>query len=309
MSLDKKSPDLNGISPISSVTTDPSTLSTFQVLPKIFQEGILFIASGPALLLQAAQPGLNHAATTDTSTNAHTNTNLSKDLTTPLHSTLAYIACLLFGTQAEKEALVGRLRLGQPPLAPHAAAGGITSSTGSPIQVTASRDSNAQLWMLATIYATATDVYQRIYGEFDYRTSEKAYAEFALLLPYLSLHSSGLPPGLWPSTRAEFWRYWDDQMRGLVVSGEARKFADELMSRRDLPRGVGSLRPVLRAVTVEMLPAAIRDGYGLKSTAGTRGVYRTAMGFSVAVWPALPRGVRAYPVNSYVKEVKRCLEV
>ncbi|KAL2814476.1 hypothetical protein BJX63DRAFT_199708 [Aspergillus granulosus] len=300
MSLDEKD-NIAEISTISSVShtpdtsaTDLSALDNLQVLPKILQEGILFVASGPALLLQAAQPGLKYRLSqTDPTTSGSSSTapSLADELTTTLHATLSYIACLVFGSREEKEALLGRLSLGQPPFPTPP-----NSATSDP---------NIQLWLLATLYATATDFYQRVYGRVDYRTAERGYAEFALIIRHLD--SVVLPASLWPASRAEFWRYWDDQVESLSVSGDAHKFAYDLAHNTDLPRWVGYMKPFMRVVTIEMLPVRIREAYGLKSTAGTRGMYRATMGFSVAVYPALPRSVRAYPVKYYLGEVKRVL--
>ncbi|KAL2870925.1 oxygenase MpaB family protein [Aspergillus lucknowensis] len=308
MSLDEKAHG-DRVSPVSSfstetppkptrATTDPNALDNLQVLPKILQEGILFIASGPALLLQAAQPALKRRLS-QTAPNTSSPT-LADDLTTTLRSTLSYIACLVFGTREEKQALLGRLGLGQPPLP-------TTKLAVSPNTNDAEANEVVQLWLVATLYATATDIYQRIYGRIDYRTAERGYAEFALLLRHLD--NVVLPAHLWPATRAEFWRYWDDELEGLSVSADAHKFAHDLATRTDLPRWVSMLKPVMRVVTVEMLPVRIREAYGLKSTMGTRGVYRTTMGFSVAVYPALPKNVRSWPVKYYLDEMRKHLAV
>ncbi|KAL4911031.1 hypothetical protein BDW74DRAFT_5014 [Aspergillus multicolor] len=291
MSLDEKA-NAEKISPISSnssseqappPTTDlnPSALNNLQVFPKLLQEGVIFVASGPALLLQAAHPGFS--STTNTST------NLTTELTTSLHATLSYIACLVFGTAQEKEALLGRLRLGQPPL-----------QSSSPT----SQSPASQLWQLATLYATATDFYQRIYGTFDYRTAEAAYDEFGVVVRHLSptVLPSGQAP--WPSTRAEFWKYWDAELSKLAVSAAAHDVAMEL-AHWDLPRGVGLTRPVLRTITVEMLPENIREGYGLKSTFGSRRLYATAMGLLKPVYPCIPKGWRSGPVKYYLEEVRK----
>ncbi|RDW93787.1 oxygenase MpaB family protein [Aspergillus mulundensis] len=299
MSLDEKA-NAEKISPVSSNSSSEqaqstaynantntpslSALDNLQVLPKILQEGVLFVASGPALLLQAAHPGF--------STTANTSTNLTTELTTSLHATLSYIACLVFGTAEEKEALLGRLRLGQPPL------------QSSPSSTPSSRPPASQLWLLATLYATATDFYQRIYGSFDYRTAEAAYDEFGVVLRHLSPTILPSDQALWPSTRAEFWKYWDAELPKLAVSAAAHDVATEL-ARWDLPRGVGLTRPVLRAITIEMLPENIREGYGLKSTFGTRRLYATAMGLLKPVYPCIPRGWRASPVKYYLEELRR----
>ncbi|KAL5334493.1 hypothetical protein BJX70DRAFT_402545 [Aspergillus crustosus] len=295
--LDEK-PETEEVSPITTTTTtsppDINSLNNLQVLPKILHEGILFVASGPALLLQAAQPGLKNRLSQTTPINPNSNNpnnTLSNELTTTLHSTLSYIAVLVFGTPAQKQALIGRLRLSQPPL---------PSPPSAP---------QATLWLLATIYATATDFYQRIYGTFDYRTSEKSYTEFSLLIHHLG--PTILPPDFWPATRPDFWKYFDTQIDTLSVSAEAHRFAHDLVSSSGKQgiRGIGYLRPVMRVVTIEMLPERIREAYGLRSTRGTRAGYKSAMVLLVASWPAVPKGWRFRAVKVYLEEGRRGLDV
>jgi uncharacterized protein (DUF2236 family) len=300
MSLEEKR-DIDRITPVpsSASSTKPQTatynsnnslsgLDNLQVLPKILQEGVIFVACGPAVLLQAAHPGLNTASSASS--------NLTDDLTSFLRAALSYLACLVLGSKDEKQALLARLGLGKPPLQ-------------SSLKVTSP---TSQLWLVATIYATAADFYQRIYGTFDYRTAEAAYDEFALVLRYLSptvlpspsVGDQSLSQVSWPSTRAEFWKYWDAELSKLVVSAAAHDVATEL-EKRDLPRGVGLTKPVLRAVTIEMLPENIRDGYGVKSTFMTRQLYATAIGLLRPVYPCLPKGWRSGPANHYLEEVRK----
>ncbi|OJJ69493.1 hypothetical protein ASPBRDRAFT_57157 [Aspergillus brasiliensis CBS 101740] len=283
------------ISPVSSQTTTVTTnhleaLEKLEVLPQILQEGILFAGSGAALLLQAAYPNIKSAfeeaskTKTETITPANTSTdnNLATDLSNTLQTALSYIACLVFGTKEEKKRLLDLLQKDHPPL-----------PTKLPC------DPSIQLWLTATLYATATDFYQRIYGRVDYRTAEKAYIEFTTILSCVNIAKD-----VWPPTRQAFWAYWDDQIERLNVSGDAHLFAKDLLYRTNLPRWVTAVKPLLRVITIEMLPPRIREAYGLKSSAKTRGLYRGTMGFSVAVYPALPNSVRGYPLKYYLEELK-----
>ncbi|PLN84721.1 hypothetical protein BDW42DRAFT_183439 [Aspergillus taichungensis] len=220
-------------------------LDQLEMLPQILQEGALFAGAGSALLLQAAYPGIRHG---------ESNGQLATELVDSLQATLSYISCLVFGTRAEKQTLLGLLARNHPPLK---ASESIRQNTP------------AHLWVAATLYATATDFYQRIYGRVNYRTAEAAYAEFTVLI-----HSLGLPSGSWPPTRHAFWRYWDEQIDQLVVTEEGHRFAQELMHHTAVPRWVSPLKPMMRVITIEMLPPALREAYGLKSTMGSRGLYR-----------------------------------
>ncbi|PWY86529.1 hypothetical protein BO94DRAFT_466795 [Aspergillus sclerotioniger CBS 115572] len=289
--MNEKAP-ADQISPVPSEATFTNNhleaLDKLEILPQILQEGILFAGSGAALLLQAAYPNIRNAfddltQTTTSSTSTSTSTtNLATTLSNTLQTALSYIACLVFGTPTEKHHLLTLLQKSTPPL-PHKLP----------------PDTPTQLWLTATLYATATDFYQRIYGRVDYRTAERAYMEFTTILSCLNIARD-----VWPPTRQAFWVYWDEQIERLSVSAEAHRFAKDLLDRSDLPGWVMAVKPLLRVITIEMLPPRIREAYGLKSSAKTRGLYRGTMGFSVAVYPALPGSVRGYPLRFYLGELR-----
>lgn len=257
-------------------------LDKLEILPHLLQEGILFAGAGSALLLQAAMPNIR-------SDESHHERNLATELGEALQATLSYIACLMFGTRDEKRKLLDMLSHGQPPL------------KGSDYYA---HKPDVYLWIAATLYATATDFYQRIYGRVALKTAEKAYDEFSLLCYVLNI-----PRGTWPENRQEFWKYWDEHIERLHVTPDANEFAQDLMYRTELPRWVQSLKPLLRVLTIEMLPPRLRDEYGLKSTFGTRGMYRSTMGFAVAVYPSLPMSIRGYPLRYYLTELRKHLNV
>lgn len=277
------SPDNNSDSNSENASNYPlDALDKLEILPHMLQEGILFAGSGSALLLQAAMPDIR-------SDNQQHHNNLANELGDALQAILGYIACLVFGTRDEKRTLLDLLARRQPPL------------KGSEYYT---RRPDVHLWIAATLYATATDFYQRIYGRVTLKTAEKAYGEYSLLC-----HVLGIPRGIWPENRETFWKYWDERIETLQVTDHANEFAKDLMYRTEFPRWVQTFKPLLRVVTIEMLPPRIRDQYGLQSTMGTRGLYRSTMGFSVAVYPSLPKSVRSYPVQYYLKELRNHLNV
>ncbi|RAH66845.1 uncharacterized protein BO66DRAFT_287288, partial [Aspergillus aculeatinus CBS 121060] len=273
---------------ITNITTHLHNLAKLEILPQILCEGILFAGAGAALLLQAAHPGINTVFATPENKPSHSR-SLAHNLTQTLQTTLQQIALLVFGTSHEKATLLTQLH---PPTT-----GGISYLT---LKTPSPRITRPQtlLWLTATLYTTATDLYQRTYGPIDYRTAERAYTEFTLVLQALTLGE------LWPATRQEFWGYWDGQMARLAVTAESHRVAREVLHRSPLvadlfPRWMaGVMKPVFRGVTIELLPPRVRVAYGLRSSAGSRGWYRGVMaGFGGAVYPALPGWVRGYPLR------------
>lgn len=278
--------------PVDHISNSPSdsgksnnvdALDQLEILPQILQEGILFAGSGPALLLQAAMPGIRNKETEH-------HKNLATELGDALQAFLSYISCLVFGTRQEKQTLMDLLEKGQPPL---------KASEYYAV------NPEAQVWVAATLYATSTDFYQRVYGRVNYRTARKAYAEFTLLMNCLGMSVGSA----WPENRQAFWTYWDDRIDKLAVTPDSHKFAEDLLNDEELPRWVKMMKPLLRAITIEMLPPRIREDYGLKSTLGTRSLYRSTMGFSVAVYPAMPTSLRSYTMKYYLEDLRKHLNV
>jgi len=261
-------------------------LEKLEILPQILQEGILFTGSGAALLLQAALPSIRE----EVSSGGHK--ELVPELLNALQAHISYILSLVFGTRIERLALINLLRRREAPLL-----GG-----GHAIQF--AHHSDLQLWMAATIYSTSTDIYQRIYGRLDYNSAQHAYSEFTLLTNYL-----GIQPNTWPASRQAFWTYWDHQVTQLTVSPDAAQFAKDLRESTDMPQWVQTMKPLLRGVTIEMLPPSLRAAYELRSTAITRALYRTWMGFSVTLYPAMPKKWRSYPLRFYQDCLKGKLNV
>lgn len=275
----------------SSVSTDAGrlhALEQLEILPQMLQEGILFAGSGAALLLQAALPEIRNEETP--ADQGHR--ELATELLDALQANISYISTLVFGTRAERKTLLDMLHRGEAP--------GLGGGRNNRF----AHHPPLQLWMAATLYATSTDFYQRVYGRVDYESAQRGYSEFSLLMNCL-----GMPAGTWPETRAAFWSYWDAQVPQLTVSSDAAAFAKDLRESAEMPRWVQNIKPFLRAVTIEMLPPRLREAYGLRSTGSTRFLYRTWMGFSTAVYPAMPNKVRAYPVRYYQDRLRSKLNV
>lgn len=273
----------------SNVTTDSGrlhALEQLQVLPQILHEGILFAGSGAALLLQAALPAIREEETTGD------HRELATELLDALQANISYLSCLVYGTRAERQTLLGLLHRGQAP--------GLGGGRNNRF----AHHPPLQLWMAATLYTTSTDFYQRVYGRVDYETAQRGYSEFSLLMNCL-----GMPAGTWPETRQAFWSFWDDQVGRLTVSADAAQFAKDLRESQEMPKWVQNIKPFLRAVTIEMLPPRLREAYGLRSTGSTRFLYRTWMGFSTAVYPAMPDKMRAYPLRYYQDRLRSRMNV
>jgi uncharacterized protein (DUF2236 family) len=70
------------------------------------------------------------------------------------------------------------------------------------------------MWVAATLYAMAIDVYQRVWGPIeDEEEHYKIYFEYSILACALQA-----PPEMWPPNRAAFWEYWDRKVADIEVT-------------------------------------------------------------------------------------------
>ncbi|KAK7949478.1 hypothetical protein PG988_016117 [Apiospora saccharicola] len=185
-------------------------------LNKISQESIILGGGAAAILLQVANPAVGAGV--------HEHSNFAHRVPDRLRSTMTYIYCMSFGTPQEKQRLadmITRVHVG--------VRGTVTEGPDEGTRYSA-LDPHLQLWVAATLYAVAIDIYQRAFGPgaiADEDEHERIYAEYAILACALQV-----PPDMWPQTRADFWRYWD---------GEA-------------PWYLRLFLPAVRVVTAEWLP-------------------------------------------------------
>ncbi|KAL1874170.1 hypothetical protein Plec18167_006105 [Paecilomyces lecythidis] len=258
-----------------------NALKHLREIPDVLQEGILFAGGGPAILLQAAVPNILKER--------QGGDRLAIQLLESVQTIISYICCLALGTKKEKKALLELLDKETCPLKENDHY---------------SQDPAVRLWVAATLYATATDIYQRVYGKMDYRTAQRAYAEYSIIVSALKV-----PDDVWPRSREAFWQYWDKMIEDIDSSSLPKDLEPELVHNfQKLPRWVRPFKPILRAFTKEMLPPHIREGYGLKSTASCRAIYQFGLWAVIAIYPAFPKKLRSYPQRYYQRKLEEKLK-
>ncbi|KAK8139451.1 hypothetical protein PG984_002831 [Apiospora sp. TS-2023a] len=258
-------------------------------LNKISQESIILGGGAAAILLQVANPAVGAGV--------HEHSNFAHRVPDRLRSTMTYIYCMSFGTPQEKQRLadmITRVHVG--------VRGTVTEGTdGKEGKKTYSAlDPHLQLWVAATLYAVAINIYQRAFGPdaiADEDEHERIYAEYAILACALQV-----PPEMWPKTRADFWRYWDREVKRLVVTSHARAVARDLLSLKQAPWYLRLFLPAVRVVTAEWLPPRIREAYGCKRHPRA---YRFLEMTVRAIYPALPTRFRTWPVRLYLGDMRR----
>lgn len=195
------------------------------------RDSALVLGGGAAILLQIADPVVARGVA------AHS--AFADDPMRRLRHTLGYVYAIGIGDAAQVRRAAGfvdRAHAGVPGAA----------------------DPDRQLWVAATLYRVGVDTYELVHGPLDGGLADEIYAASELLGTALQV-----PPGRWPADRAAFERFWQDAVTGLDVGDDARSVARDLLHPRHVPLWVRAGMPLGRTLTAGLLPASIRDAYGL----------------------------------------------
>ena len=250
-------------------------------MAEISREAILLAAGGRAILLQIAMPAIGHGVAR--------HSDFDNDPLRRLHGTLGYVYALATGSEADKAAVRRAVNRAHVP---------VRSATDADPAYNA-MDPALQLWVAATLYESALSMYERIYGTLSAEDADAIYAEYAILGTALQM-----PAELWPSDRAAFRVYWNAQLAGLSVDEPVRAVQRELFYPGSVPLGVRAIMPLVRLLTVGLLPASVRALYDLSWTDRQERRLARLLRVTTAVYPRLPRVIRHAPQRYYLRRVR-----
>ncbi|WP_082763436.1 oxygenase MpaB family protein [Frondihabitans sp. PAMC 28766] len=246
-------------------------------------EAVILAGAGRAILLQLARPAVGYGVAR--------HSDFARNPMGRLHGTLMYVYAVMSGTPADRDlasSFVNRM---------HAPVHG-PGDAHSPAYD--ARDPELQLWVAATLYDTAMTVYERVLGHLPPARADEVYARYAALGTALDV-----PPDLWPASPAAFREYWRGALAQLSVDDTIRAQADELWAASEAPRWVRLLMPLNRWVTAGLLPAPVREQYGLAWSPRQQCRFDRLWAVLAAVYPRLPRVVRVWPQQYYLRRLRR----
>ena len=67
--------------------------------------------------------------------------------------------------------------------------------------------------------------------------------------------------------------------------------------------------PLIRLLTAEWLPPAMRDAYGLKTSKTRRATYKVLMAYGRILYPMIPKPMRQFPMRYYLKDMRKRMAV
>lgn len=232
--------------------------------PDYLAEGSLVLGGGAALLLQLAHPTVGHAVARYS--------GFARDPMRRLRHTLGYVYAIGLGTPEVAEAAaraVDRAHAGIP----------------------GARDAEPQLWVAATLYGVGMQLHDVLFAPLPDAVADEVYAISGRFGTSLQV-----PASAWPATRADFAAYWERMLPSLAVGEEARAVASGILhpARGTVPWWVRAALPAGRLVTAALLPAGVRDAYGLPRRPRRE---RAALALARGVVRVMPRRVRQWPAR------------
>lgn len=246
------------------------------------REGILVAGAGRAILLQIADPSV--------AAGVARHSDFSVRPLDRLHATLTFVYALALGTPEEQRRAARRVDRAHIPVRSH---------TDEAAPAYSAFHADAQLWVAATLYDTAVQVYELVFGRLDHDSRERLHREYAIVGTSLQL-----PPDRWPATRAAFDEYFSQRLMELEVTPEAWDVSVQLLTARAAPAAVRALLPLVRLVTAGLLPERLRAAYGFRWSAAQQRRFDRRVAVARAVWPRLPRIVRAAPSAWYLRAMR-----
>ena len=266
-------------------------MSTFTDLAA---EGILLAGGGRAILLQIANPKVGYGVA------AHS--AFSTRPTARLVNTVTYAYSTVFATPDELEEVVGRVNRAHAPV--RSGLAGSPESAVVPASASYSAfDPNDQLWVAATLYQTATTVYEKTFGALSPSDAEDVYQRYAVLGSALQMSAE-----LWPADVAAFGTYWSAAVARLDVTDAARQVAQDLLYPRTAPLWLRLAMPTARLLTVGLLDDDLRRQFVLAWSTRSQRRFDRLFGILAVVYPRLPRRLRHLPRDYFLRELRKSLQ-
>ncbi|GAA1481996.1 oxygenase MpaB family protein [Gordonia sinesedis] len=246
--------------------------------------GVAVLAGSANVIMQLAVPAVGYGVYESRVDSG----NLFRHPVKRTRTTLSYLAVAVNGSAEDRRAYRAAVNRA------HAQ---VYSTAESPVQYTAF-DPALQLWVAACLYRGWEDI-QRIYGD-PATITEDAYRRGAVLGTTLQV-----PAGMWPATREEFERYWQDTVSGLVIDPVIR---DHLMAIARLEfagpivaRVAGWWSEIL---TIGFLPVEFRELMGVSLSPRQQRLFDAHNRVVRAALPWLPRLIRLFPFNALLADVR-----
>ncbi|WP_433682935.1 oxygenase MpaB family protein [Nocardia sp. CA-119907] len=208
-----------------------------------------------------------------------------------LRTTLSYLAVALLGSEQERAQYRDAVNESHRP---------VRSTSTSPVKYNAF-DPTLQLWVAACLYWGIDDLYTRMHGPMDPAVAEAFYQYCARLGTTLQMR-----PEMWPADRAQFQRYWDENLPERGIEPDLRDYFNDLIDLKMLPRPIRfTFARLQRFLVTGLLPPHVRNEMRMTWTERDQRRFDRLLRAISAVHTRLPRQLRMFPINAYLFDVRR----
>jgi len=243
------------------------------VVDRFSREGTLLLGGLRAILLQVADPVVGAAVAE--------HSNFANRPLDRLNNTLTFVYAVMLGTEAEG-ALVARY------------------TRRAHARIPTARDPDRQLWVAATLYQTAVQVYERVHGPLSPADAQAVLSSYSRLGTVLEV-----PLDRWPATPALFTEYWKDAVAVLEVGPAARQVAHDLFHPVTAPWWLRAALPLVALLTADLLDAPLREAYGMRWSRHRARRASAAWAVIRVVVRILPAHALAAPSRHYLNRLRR----
>ena len=268
--------------PHTSDVRDTGILAADSVARRINRESFLLLGGTAALLMQVAHPLV--AAGVDQ------HSDFRKSPVRRLVRTVDTTLAIVYGERATAEGALKRIGRSHAPVRGQTADG----------RAYRARDPQLMLWVQATLVLTSLRWYEAVMGRLSERERDSYWAEGKFFAGEL-----GVPEHLFPATYADLERYEAEMLRTAVVPDRtaAGVAHDVIRPYRRLPEVAYWPTDALSAA---LLPATLRDPFGLRFGAPQRLFYRGVIVALRVLRRLLPEWITVVPqARRFEKAINR----
>lgn len=218
-----------------AATVNSGLFSLDSAICRLTREHFILLGGSAAAILQVAYPGVAMGVA------AHS--DFRADALGRLTRTLEAVYAIAFGTVAEAEHVARRIA------AVHGKVRGVSPERYSAM------DSDAQLWVLATLTMTTVEMHERCLVPLCREELERFYADQRVFGRYF-----GLPESFGPQTWDEFKAYYDEMITGPLLGSHPA--CAEVAASIVTPENPWMLRPIARVLAplaCDYVPEPVRS--------------------------------------------------
>lgn len=246
-------------------------------LADINREAYIYFGAGVTVAWQMTNPGVGRGV-------AEHSTTLQRPLDR-LRATMAYVYAVSLGSDGDRAAIARHVNRAHKPIR----GDGYSAF-----------DRDLQLWVAATLYKGALDVYQLFVGSVPATSRESLYRQAWTFGRTLQVDDSQ-----WPATADAFEHWWQQQQARLSVDDQVCGYMQAVLGGGNTPWYLKPLMPLQRFATRGLMTPHLRELFRQPWTARDAANWERFKRWVPRLYWATPRWLRHYPARYYLKTLAR----